>query len=271
MGRRVAPQRLIRNHRRPLRHAGALAFALRFDDRKRKRDAAEFMAAIVAKRLVDHLDRAGFVVMRRPTIGGATVLNREVALAAHNLLARVVTPCFGLGALRLPSATTSCQPSSRRRRFRAVLQASGVFRERASNPGSAATAASHRNGVCLAHRSGQITEASHSRSRRLRPGSRRQNAHSHKPIVPVRAASRLTWSQQCAISVAAVLGCPFCKQTLAHAHAQPVRRCNDLPQLTVKPLDALTCNPVSRRIPTTPLPWRDARALACRAVNFRGD
>jgi hypothetical protein len=47
-----------------------LAFALRLNDRKRKRDAREFMAAIVAKRLVDHLERAGFAVMRRQPIGG---------------------------------------------------------------------------------------------------------------------------------------------------------------------------------------------------------
>ena len=51
--------------------ADALAFALRFDGRKRKHDAGEFMAAIVARRLVEHLDRAGFVVMKKPpAIGG---------------------------------------------------------------------------------------------------------------------------------------------------------------------------------------------------------
>ena len=48
--------------------ADALAFALRFDGRRRKHDAAEFMAAIVARRLVDHLDRCGFVVMKKPPI-----------------------------------------------------------------------------------------------------------------------------------------------------------------------------------------------------------
>ena len=32
--------------------ADALEFALRFDDRKRKRDSGEIMAAIVARRLV---------------------------------------------------------------------------------------------------------------------------------------------------------------------------------------------------------------------------
>lgn len=50
--------------------AGALAFALCFDSRKRKHDAAEMMARIVAKRLVEHLERAGFVALKRPPIGG---------------------------------------------------------------------------------------------------------------------------------------------------------------------------------------------------------
>jgi hypothetical protein len=51
--------------------ADALAFALRFDGRKRKHDAAEMMARIVAKRLVEHLERSRFVVMKRPPIGGS--------------------------------------------------------------------------------------------------------------------------------------------------------------------------------------------------------
>jgi hypothetical protein len=50
--------------------AAALAFALRFHGRKRTHNADEFMAEIVARRLVEHLDRAGFVVMKRPPIGG---------------------------------------------------------------------------------------------------------------------------------------------------------------------------------------------------------
>jgi len=56
--------------------ADALAFALRFDGRKRKRDAGELMAAIVARRLVEHLDRAGFVVMKKPPAIGAAALGR---------------------------------------------------------------------------------------------------------------------------------------------------------------------------------------------------
>ena len=37
--------------------AEALAFALRFEGRKRVNDAGEFMAAIVARRLVRYLER----------------------------------------------------------------------------------------------------------------------------------------------------------------------------------------------------------------------
>jgi hypothetical protein len=58
----------------PLRHASpediaeALAFALRFQGRKRVHNADELMARIVAGRLVEYLDRAGFVVLRKPPI-----------------------------------------------------------------------------------------------------------------------------------------------------------------------------------------------------------
>ncbi len=52
----------------------ALAFALRYQGRKRVHSADEIMAEIVAKRLVEHLERAGFVVMKRPAdIGGAAL------------------------------------------------------------------------------------------------------------------------------------------------------------------------------------------------------
>jgi hypothetical protein len=34
------------------------------------------MADIVAKRLVEHLERSGFVVMKKPPIGGAAALGR---------------------------------------------------------------------------------------------------------------------------------------------------------------------------------------------------
>jgi hypothetical protein len=43
----------------------ALAFALRFDGRKRVHHGDEFMANITAQRLVEHLQRSGFVMMRR--------------------------------------------------------------------------------------------------------------------------------------------------------------------------------------------------------------
>jgi hypothetical protein len=34
------------------------------------------MSAIVAKRLVEHLERSGFVVMKRPAISGGAALGR---------------------------------------------------------------------------------------------------------------------------------------------------------------------------------------------------
>jgi hypothetical protein len=46
--------------------ADALAFALRFDGRKRVHDADQVMARITAERLVRHLKQSGFVMMKRP-------------------------------------------------------------------------------------------------------------------------------------------------------------------------------------------------------------
>jgi hypothetical protein len=56
--------------------ASALAFALKFESRKRQHDADSFMAEIVAKRLVRYLERARFVVMKRPPLGGHSALGR---------------------------------------------------------------------------------------------------------------------------------------------------------------------------------------------------
>ena len=56
--------------------AAALAFALRYQGRKRVHNADEIMAEIVAKRLVEHLERAVFVVMKRPPEIGAAALGR---------------------------------------------------------------------------------------------------------------------------------------------------------------------------------------------------
>jgi hypothetical protein len=41
----------------------SLSFALRFNGRKRLHDADEIMARITAERLVEHLERSGYVVM----------------------------------------------------------------------------------------------------------------------------------------------------------------------------------------------------------------
>ena len=54
--------------------AETIAFALRYSGRKRVHDSSEMMAAIVARRLVEHLARSGFVVMKRPPISGAAAI-----------------------------------------------------------------------------------------------------------------------------------------------------------------------------------------------------
>ena len=45
--------------------AETLAFGLRYDGRKRVHHADNLMARIAAERLVKHLERSGFVVMKR--------------------------------------------------------------------------------------------------------------------------------------------------------------------------------------------------------------
>ncbi|MGH7122638.1 MAG: hypothetical protein ACREFP_27210 [Acetobacteraceae bacterium] len=44
----------------------SLSFALRFEGRKRVHHADEVMARITAERLIQHLERSGYVVMKRP-------------------------------------------------------------------------------------------------------------------------------------------------------------------------------------------------------------
>jgi hypothetical protein len=56
--------------------AAATAFALRYAGRRRVHNADEIMSEIVAKRLVEHLQRSGFVLMRKPPLGGHSVLGR---------------------------------------------------------------------------------------------------------------------------------------------------------------------------------------------------
>ncbi len=56
---------------RPEDIANALAFALRYSWRKRVQDSTEIMAAIVAKRLIERLDRCGFIILKKPSIPGS--------------------------------------------------------------------------------------------------------------------------------------------------------------------------------------------------------
>ena len=50
--------------------ADSIAFALRFEGRKRKHDADAFMAQLVATRPVRYLRLEGYVVMKRPPLSG---------------------------------------------------------------------------------------------------------------------------------------------------------------------------------------------------------
>jgi hypothetical protein len=56
--------------------AWSIAFALKFEGKKRWHDADEVMAAIVARRLIRYRDRAGYVVMKRPPLGGHSQVAR---------------------------------------------------------------------------------------------------------------------------------------------------------------------------------------------------
>jgi hypothetical protein len=56
--------------------ADSLSFALRHEGRKSQHDSDKLNADIVAKRLVRHLDRAGYVVMKKPPVG-ATLRSPE--------------------------------------------------------------------------------------------------------------------------------------------------------------------------------------------------
>jgi hypothetical protein len=47
-----------------------LSFGLRFNGRKRFHGADDYMAEITAAHLVKHLDLAGYVVMKKPPLGG---------------------------------------------------------------------------------------------------------------------------------------------------------------------------------------------------------
>jgi hypothetical protein len=53
--------------------AETLSYALRYDGRRRVHHADDAMARITAERLVEHLARSGFVLMKRPSAGASSV------------------------------------------------------------------------------------------------------------------------------------------------------------------------------------------------------
>jgi hypothetical protein len=50
--------------------AESVAFALLWSGRKRVHDSDRMTASIAADRIVRHLERCGFVVMKKPPLGG---------------------------------------------------------------------------------------------------------------------------------------------------------------------------------------------------------
>ena len=52
--------------------ADTLSFALRYEGRRRVHTADDVMARITAERLVRHLERSGYVLMRRPVAPAPT-------------------------------------------------------------------------------------------------------------------------------------------------------------------------------------------------------
>jgi hypothetical protein len=53
----------------------SVAFALLFSGKKRVHDSDRMTASIAAQRIVRHLDCCGFVVLKKPPIGGSAPLN----------------------------------------------------------------------------------------------------------------------------------------------------------------------------------------------------
>jgi hypothetical protein len=56
--------------------AEAIAFALRYRGGKRVHQADEYLARIAAERIVEHLTRARFVVMKQPPDAGGAAIGR---------------------------------------------------------------------------------------------------------------------------------------------------------------------------------------------------
>jgi hypothetical protein len=59
--------------------AQTLSFALRYEGRKRVHHADDVMARITAERLVRHLERSGFVVMKKPAAPDPTTSHMPMA------------------------------------------------------------------------------------------------------------------------------------------------------------------------------------------------
>jgi hypothetical protein len=55
--------------------AESVAFALLYSGKKRHHDNDRLTAEVAARQIVEHLAKCGFVVMKKPPIGGSAPLN----------------------------------------------------------------------------------------------------------------------------------------------------------------------------------------------------
>lgn len=100
--------------------ADALAFALRFEGRKRVHNGDVLTSAIVARRLVEFLERAGFVVIEttaRDRRGGARQQTQTVAPGPYCggdvVKVTVVSPAAMLRPDVWPSIDSGCSEKAR--------------------------------------------------------------------------------------------------------------------------------------------------------------
>jgi hypothetical protein len=69
----------------PAEIADSLSFALRYDGRRRVHHADDAMARITADRLVAHLERSGFVIMKCPDAAAPTRSGQVTGISASDV------------------------------------------------------------------------------------------------------------------------------------------------------------------------------------------
>jgi hypothetical protein len=110
--------------------AEAIAFALRYRGEKRVHQADEYMAQIAAERIVEHLARARFVVMKKPPESGGAVGARFPTVMAVRPRALQSFAALASPRGQAPRSRGASSPRSRARERAAVRAARPVARTR---------------------------------------------------------------------------------------------------------------------------------------------